>query len=91
LGPFDASGLDREYWTEVDLGRAYGWQPQGALSHVDVFTDGSEDIALLFEFDTGDRFSVVPCDTDVAIGRELETFERDPNRIEPVFRTRIAA
>jgi hypothetical protein len=55
---------------------------------VDVFTDGTEDVALLFEFDSGDRFSVVLCDTDVAIGRELEPFRSDPNRVEPCFRTR---
>jgi hypothetical protein len=90
-GPLDPSGLNREYWTEVDLVRDHIWQPSGRLKHVDVFTDGIEDVALVFHFDSDERFSVVLCDTDVAIGRELELFGADPNKVLPVFRARIAA
>src|SRR5262245_32333355 len=66
VGPLDPSGLSPEYWTEVDLVRDQGWRPSGRLEHVDVFTDGIEDVALIFHFDEGERFSVVLCDTDVA-------------------------
>lgn len=88
-GPLDIAGLSSEYWTEVDLVRDHGWQPAGKLAHVDVFTDGTEDVALLFSFDSDERFSIVLCDTDVAIGRELELFAADPNRVSPAFRIRI--
>ena len=88
-GPLDARRLDQEYWTEVNLARDDRWRPRGRLAHVDVFTDGTEDVALLFEFDSGDRFSIVLCDSDVAIGRELEPFRNDPNRVEPHFRIRV--
>jgi len=90
-GPLDPSELDPEYWTEVDLVRDYGWQLSGYLKHVDVFTDGIEDVALVFHFESDEQFSIVLCDTDVAIGRELETFGTDPNKVAPVFRARIAA
>jgi hypothetical protein len=88
-GPLDARGLDEEYWTEVDLTGDHKWQPRGRLAHVEVFTDGTEDVALLFVLDSGDRFSVVLCDTDVAIGRGLEPFRNDPNHAEPRFRTQV--
>jgi hypothetical protein len=58
-GPLDPSGLEPEYWTEVDLVRDYGWQLSGYLKHI--------------------------------IGRELELFGTDPNKVAPVFRARIAA
>jgi hypothetical protein len=90
-GPLDPSGLNREDWTEVDLVGDYGWRLSGHLKHVDVFTDGFEDVALVFQFDSDERFSVVLCDTDVALGRELELFGTDPNKVQPVFRARIAA
>jgi len=90
-GPLDPSGLNRNYWTEVDLVRDYGWQLSGHLKHVDVSTDGFEDVALVFQFDSDGRFSVALCDTDVALGRELELFGSDPNKVQPVFRARIAA
>jgi hypothetical protein len=57
-GQPDPGGLNREYWTEVDLVGDYGWQPSGRLKHVDVFTDGFEDVALVSQFDSGERFSV---------------------------------
>ena len=88
-GPVDPGGLEREYWTAVDLTRDHEWRLHGRLKCVDVFTDGIEDVAVLFVFDRGDRFSVVLCDTDVVIGRELEPFASDPNGVEPSFRTRI--
>src|SRR5262245_38029757 len=90
-GPLDPSGLNLEYWTEVDLVGDYGWQPSGHLNHVNVFTDGFEDVALVFQFDSGERFSVVLCDTDVAIGRELEVFGTDLNKVQPGFRANIEA
>lgn len=90
-GPLEPSDLNREYWTEVDLIRDQGWQPSGQLKQVDVFTDGVEDVALVFHFDSDERFSIVLCDTDVALGRELELFGTDPNKVLPVFRDRIAA
>lgn len=89
VGPLDPSDLDPEYWTEVDLIRDHGWQPSGQLKQVDVFSDGYEDVALVFHFDSAERFSIVLCDTDVALGRELELFGTDPNMVHPVFRDRI--
>ncbi len=90
-GAIDPTGLNPEYWTEVDLVKDYCWRPSGQLNHVDVFTDGIEDVALIFHFDSNERFSVVLCDTDVALGRELELFGSDPNKVLPVFRARIAS
>ena len=87
--PFDANRLDREYWTSVDLMREYAWHSEGRLQYVDIFTDGIEDVALVFRFDSGDRFSLVLRDTDAAVGRELELFEVGCNKIVPAFRTRI--
>ncbi len=59
MGPFDPSGLNHEYWTEVNLIRGYSWRMSGYLKYVDVFTDGFEDIALVFQFDSDERFSIV--------------------------------
>lgn len=89
-GPFDAQTLNREYWTQIDLIRDRGWHPLGQLKYVDIFTDGLEDVALVFHFDSNEQFSVVLCDTDVALGRDLEFFETDPNGVRPVLRTRIS-
>lgn len=61
----------------------------GLLSYVDVLTDGFEDVALVFHFDSSDQFSVTLCDTDVAIGHDLEVFTSDPNEIRPVMRCRL--
>ena len=77
-------------WTAVDLVRDKGWHPPGQLKHVDIFTDGLEDVALVFHFDSEEQFSVVLCDTDVRLGRDLELFEDDPNGVVPVFRTRVS-
>ena len=85
-GPLDSTSLRPEYWTKVELFKDSGWQ----LKEVSVFTDGTEDVALVFAFRSGQQFSIVLCDTDVAIGRDLELFETDPNKIHPVFRTSIA-
>jgi hypothetical protein len=90
-GLLDPNGLNREYWTEVDLVGDYGWCLSGKLKRVDVFTDGFEDVALVFQFDSGERFSVALRDTDVALGRELELFKTDPNKAQPSFRAKIAA
>jgi len=89
-GTVDAGGLNHDYWTEVDLINDQKWLIRGRLMQVDVFTDGFEDVALVFNFDSNDRFSIVLCDTDVAIGRELELFARDPNKVQPILRTTIA-
>jgi hypothetical protein len=45
----------------------------------------------MFQFDSGERFSVALCDTDVDLGRELEVFGTDPSKAPPVFRAKIAA
>jgi hypothetical protein len=90
-GPLEADRLDRDYWTEVDLVRQHAWTIQGRLERVQVFTDGAEDVALVFEFDNGEQFSIVLCDTDVAIGRGLERFAGDPHNVRPVLRTTFPA
>lgn len=88
-GPVDPSGLDRSYWSEVNLTSEFHWGPRGQLGHVDVFAADSEDVALVFEFSSGEAFSIVLCDGDVAIGQHLEPFVSDPNQVRPEFRTRI--
>jgi hypothetical protein len=90
-GEIDRENLDPEYWTKVDLSDEREWMPAGRLKHVDVFSDGIEDVALVFSFDSGEQCSVVLCDTDVALGRGLERFSTDPNKIRPSLRTRIGA
>jgi hypothetical protein len=87
---FDPGSLDPEYWTPVDLVRDHGWQPAGLLKHVNIFTDGIEDVALVFHFDSGDRFSLVLHDTDASLARELELFETGPDSVLPTLKTRIA-
>lgn len=90
-GPLDASSLDREFWSEVDLVQERGWKRSGILQGVEVFTDGVEDVALLFGFDSGERFSLVLCDGDAAVGHKLERFALDPNQVRPALRTRLGA
>lgn len=88
-GPLDASALDREFWTAFEL-TGGAWGPTGRLVDIDVYTDGHEDVALVFRFDGGDRFSVVLVDTDVVIARELEPLAGDPNQARPLLRTTIS-
>jgi hypothetical protein len=89
-GPLDTTRIEPAYWTEVDLVRDHAWRFSGTLTRVDVYTFELEDVALLFHFDSGEQFSIVLCDTDVAVGRGLERFADDPNRVRPALRTTIA-
>lgn len=91
-GPIDTSGLDSEHWTEVDLTARPEWYflVGRELEFVDCYSDGIEDVALVFNLAGGQHFSLALCDTDLVIAEELEPFQKDPERTIPVFRERIA-
>lgn len=89
-GPFDARGLDLQYWTGVDVFGTGMWRKEGRLQNVDVYSDGADDVALVFLIDSGDQFSITLCDTDVALSEGLEPFASDPNQVKPVLRTTVS-
>jgi hypothetical protein len=79
-GPVGGTWLDPEYCTPVDLSSKDHWRPYigSRLEYVSCYTDGYEDVALIFHFEGGRRFSIVLFDTDLLIAEELEPFENDP-------------
>ena len=90
-GPFDARQLDSEHWTEVDLTARPAWRSLVGreLEFVDCYSDGVEDVALVFNLAGEQHFSVALCDTDLVVAEELEPFQGDPEQTVPVFRERI--
>jgi hypothetical protein len=87
-GPISTQAPASEHWDEVDLAEL-GWGPDGRLRRVDIYSDGLEDVALVFVMDSLETFSLVLCDTDAALGNALELFDSDPNKVRPVLRTTI--
>lgn len=90
-GTLSGQAIDREYWSPVDFSRRPEWKHRlgKTLDFVDCYSDGHEDVALVFHLEGGDHFSIVLCDTDLMIAEELEPFERDPGGTVPVFRERL--
>ncbi|MCP3964271.1 MAG: hypothetical protein GY719_41105 [bacterium] len=68
--------LDPQYWTPVEahqsssLSRFLG----ARLDSIELFTDGQDDVGLLFHFEGGESFSIVLCDTDLLFAEGLEPF-----------------
>jgi hypothetical protein len=76
LGPVDSRALDPEYWTQVDLSSyVLGMAREGHLSRLDVFSDGVEDVALVFGFDNGGQFSILLLETDVILRENVDAFK----------------
>jgi len=85
--------LDPEYWRRVDLENIGKWSRfiDQALIYVDCFSDGRDDVALVFYFEAGDRFSIVLSNTDLVVAEGLEPFQDDLEDVVPRFRQRIGA
>jgi len=79
-GPVEGTWLNLEHCTPVDLSSKDHWLPYigNRLEDVSCYTDGNEDVALIFHFEGNRRFSIVLFDTDLLIAEELEPFEKDP-------------
>ncbi len=88
-GPLRA--LDPQYWTLVYTPNVEDWRRYlGAkLESIEVYTDGKEDVALLFTFEDRKAFSILLCDTDLIISEKLEEFENTPGETKPKLRIRI--
>jgi hypothetical protein len=91
-GPASLSGHEPSYWSRVELSRMEAWSSRhkgGRLRAVDCITDGYEDVALVFSFDTGDQFSVLLANTDLMIAEDLKPLAQDTEVVTPSLRERI--
>ena len=89
-GPFNAEQLDPEYWTEVSFANLPGWrEPNGAIAQIDLFTDGLEDVGLVFRFEGGESVVFALVDSDLVVGENLSMFDEDPNMVRPRLRETI--
>jgi len=85
--------LDAEYWTLVEAQQVPDWSGYlgGRLGSIDLYTDGRDDVAVVFHFESGTSFSIVLCDTDLLMAEALEPFDGALERVTPQLRERIRA
>lgn len=75
-----AADLNLSYWSKHDLasGNGYADYIGKKLQRVELYTDGLEDIALVFHFEENREFSIVLDDTDLCLTRDF-------NPLTPLF------
>lgn len=90
LMPRSVGALDPTQWATVVADREGSWARWvgRSIRYVDVFGDGSHDVAYVFH-GGGDTFSVVLLGTDLRMARALELFRAGGSRDLPRFRVRI--
>lgn len=90
--PIVETELAPEHWQRFDVENVGKWSRfiGQKLSWVDCFSDGFEDVALVFYFETGDHLALVLCNTDLLLAEGLEPFQDDLEGTLPRFRERIA-
>lgn len=90
--PIVEAELPFEHWQRFDVENVGKWSRfiGQKLSWVDCFSDGFEDVALVFYFEAGDRLSLVLCNTDLLLAEGLEPFQDDLEGVMPRFRERVA-
>ena len=83
--------VNPEYDTLVNFSRREDWCSHigRKVSCVDCFTDGYEDVALVFHLVPEEQFSIVLCDTSLWLAEGLQLFEHDRLGVVPRFRQRI--
>ncbi len=90
-GPIIHDTLDLNYWTKVELSTEADFSALigKRLCYVDCYTDGFEDVALVFGFDGGKRLAIVLDDTDLLFISNFDPSQRNSSGITPQLRTRI--
>ncbi len=90
-GPIIQETLDPNYWTQVELSTETDFSTLigKKLCHVDCYTDGFEDVALVFGFDGGKRLAIVLDDTDLLFTSNFDPSQKNSNGVTPQLRTRI--
>jgi hypothetical protein len=90
-GPVAPGDLDPTDWTPVITDPAGRWNRLRGrvVRFIDVFTNGLEDVAFVFNLDRKDCFSVALIETNLVLARRLEPFRHRGNRRLPRFRDRI--
>lgn len=91
-GPTHYEHLDAIHWSKVDLSQMIGFLPFASrrLMYVDCYTDGIEDIALVFCFEGADQFSIVLDDTDLLLTKTFNPSKETSCGVLPQLRARIA-
>ena len=90
IGAVDPNSMDQSYFTEVDLYERTAWAPpSGKLQSVDLFSDGLQDVGILFRFESGETLLIGLIDTDLVLDRDERAFEQDPE-VVPVLRETIS-
>jgi hypothetical protein len=91
-GPLEKEALDPIRWSEIDLTRRERWKRLVGhrLEFVDCYSDGVEDVALVFHLTDRQHFSIVLWDTDLLFAAELEPFSVDVDARPPEFRARVS-
>ena len=87
------SNLDGEYWTRVEIQQVPDWLDYLDLriEAIDVYSDGREDVAIVFHLEDGKNFSIVLCDGDLMMAEALEPFDSAFERVVPRLRERLIA
>lgn len=91
IGPTDPAALLQDHWRRVDVDRMPAWTRRhrgGTLIGIDIYSDGHEDVALGFRFDTDDQFYVALCDTDLRLVDDLSAFA-GAGEPTPTLRTQL--
>ena len=90
-GPIIQDTLDPSYWTKVELSTETNFSTLigKKLCHIDCYTDGLEDVALVFCFDGGKQLAIVLDDTDLLFISNFDPSQKNSNGITPQLRTRI--
>jgi hypothetical protein len=85
--------LDAEYWTLIEAQQVSNWAGYLGLQleSIDLYTDGREDVALVFHLEDGRSFSIVLCDTDLSMAQALEPFGSALESVTPQLRERLRA
>lgn len=78
--------LNNAHWTVVSSD-SYGDGYRGLVHDIDIYEAEGEDVALVIKFDHA-QFSIVLYDTDVLLGRGLESFGETPPALRTIFSVR---
>jgi hypothetical protein len=92
-GRIPSDSLDPLYWSLVDMLGEASWKAYKGerLECIDCYSDGIEDVALIFRFQSGISLSIALHETDLIIARGLEPFDESTEELDLFLRERIAA
>lgn len=90
-GPITQETLDPDYWTKAELSSETDFPTliDRKLCYVDCYTDGFEDVALVFGFDGGERLAIVLDDSNLLFTFNFDPSQKNFNGVIPQLRARI--